>query len=83
VSLRLFSTLTNAFSKKRDHLQDAYCAHFACYTPDWRGQGNVQRPAFGRSICSHAWSGIFDNLPRLNFSILAGEPQHGRLHNPF
>jgi hypothetical protein len=59
MSMRRFTRLTNAFSRKRDNLRAALALHFAAYNVTWMHSSYAVLPLWRRDWCgSHGRCGI-------------------------
>ena len=58
MSMRRFTRLTNAFSKKVENLEHAVALHFMHYNFAWphKSLGNMTTPAMAAGVSDHVWS---------------------------
>jgi hypothetical protein len=56
MSMRRFTRLTNAFSRKRDNLRAALALHFAAYNFTWMHSSIRMTPAMKAGIARKPWT---------------------------
>lgn len=56
MSMRRFTRLTNAFSRKRENLRAALALHFAAYNFTWMHRGIRMTPAMAAGIARKPWA---------------------------
>jgi hypothetical protein len=58
MSMRRFTRLTNAFSKKVENLEHAIALHFMYYNfaRSHKSLGGMNTPAMAAGVTDHAWS---------------------------
>jgi hypothetical protein len=56
MSMRRFTRLTNAFSRKRDNLRAALALHFAAYNLTWMHSSIRMTPAMKAGIVRKPWT---------------------------